>query len=123
VLDIVSSVDKGYNLYTNFNKLYLYAFKSRRLANLNKHFSKLIDNYSLYDLHKRRSTCSQFYKGIVSVPQIEDVDSFYALPSTPNIKFSQKTYINNYSKGVYKYESQVKNNQSSNNYSTGTYYE
>ncbi len=89
---------------------------------MNKYFSKLIDNYSLYDLHKRRSTRSHFYKGIVSVPKIEDIESFYTLPPTPNVKFSHQTIINNYSTGIYKYESQIKNNQNSNDYSTGTYY-
>ena len=89
---------------------------------MNKYFSELIDNYSLYDLHKRRSTHSHFYNGVVSVPKIEDNDAFYALPAVPNMKFSQQSNINNYSKGIYKYESQVKNNQNSNNYSTGTYY-
>lgn len=89
---------------------------------MNKHFSKLIDIYSLYDLHKRKSAHSHFYNGLDSVPQIEDIDSFYTLPSIPNVKFTQKSNISNYSTGIYKYESQVKNNQDSNNYSTGSYY-
>lgn len=89
---------------------------------MNKYLSQLIDRYYLFDLHRKKSESSHFYKGISLPPSVDELNTFYPAPNTPKIIFEQQDFCGDYCIGKYKYESEIKDNGTSNNYSTGNYY-
>ena len=58
-------------------------------------FSKIIDSYALYDLHKNRSKYSQFSSFPTFIPEIKDRENFYKTQKTDvslDIHFTEKSY-------------------------------
>ena len=53
---------------------------------------------------------------------VEDLNSFYPIPSIPSINFERQDEENNYNIGRFSFESEI-DNGSSNKYSTGLFYE
>ncbi|QWG31432.1 alpha/beta hydrolase (plasmid) [Bacillus mycoides] len=86
-------------------------------------FSKLIDRYALYDLHKKRSAEFQYASLSNTSLSVKDIDSFYKV--TPydihfDMKHSQQE--KEYLVGHFKYKSSVQSGDSRNDSVTGEVY-
>lgn len=89
---------------------------------MNKLLASFLDAYGLYDLHKKKSKVSHFSQSLKIPTSIEELKSFYPVPSVPDVVFEQNDSIDNYSSGKYKFKSEIVGNGDSNAYSTGEYY-
>jgi len=89
---------------------------------LNKFISERIDGYSIRQLHKRKSAFSHFKLENLNPITIDAFPSYFNTPQIPQIKFLQKKLKPNYSIGKFTYNSQIKNNNKSNDSVFGYYH-
>ena len=89
---------------------------------MNKYLARFIDTCALKDLHRNKSKTFHFHKGIDIPLSLDEMHKFYPVPSVPEIAFEQKDFCGNYITGKYTYKSEITDNGTNNNYSTGSYY-
>lgn len=89
---------------------------------MNRYIAEFIDKYALSDLHRKKSKIFHFKNLSQMSVTDNDLNSFYPIPSIPDIIFKQEVQKESYGIGKFNYESQIDNGPS-NKYSTGIYYE
>lgn len=87
-----------------------------------KALAGFLDSHGLGDLHKNKSKVSHFSKSLDTPVPLEALESFYPVPSAPEIHFEQNDSRDNYSLGKYKFKSEFTENGDSNLYSLGNYH-
>ena len=82
-------------------------------------FSKLIDRYALYDLHKKKCSVSVYFLSNTSL-NIKDIESFYKVkPSHIHFDIKHSKQEKEYMAGQFKYKSSVQSGDSRNDSVTG----
>ena len=83
-------------------------------------FSKLIDRYALYDLHKKRSGEFQYTSLSNTALDIKDIEFFYKVqPSNIHFNIKHAKQEKEYMVGQFKYKSSVQSGDSHNDSVTG----
>lgn len=89
---------------------------------MNKFISEQIDRLSLIQLHKRKSMVSHFKAPNIQPIKSGEFSSYFNTSSIPEIEFIQEMKDSNYSAGTFSYDSQIRNNNKSNEKVSGYYH-
>lgn len=90
------------------------------MEEVNLIFSKLIDRYALYDLHKKRSGEFQYTSLSNTALDIKDIEFFYKVqPSNIHFNIKHAKQEKEYMVGKFKYKSSVQSGDSRNDSVTG----
>jgi hypothetical protein len=107
------------NIYCRKCSLGDIQFSYKEFCLLNKYLAEVIDYCGLFQLHRKKSLQSHYYKSRKTPPAPGDITCFYAEPSLPEINFSNVVQQGNYQMGRFLFKSEIQTEYESNNLASG----